>query len=91
MKPASSVTPKDLRIYIHLAAKAIFDPKMSFKVERFRFWDGSYQKSTGKYRAMSFWTSDIRYLAGARKISGCIPRAREPARGPEHRRKRDRK
>jgi hypothetical protein len=82
-----NVTRKDLRIYIHPAAKCLFDPKMSFKVERFRFWDGSYQKSTGRYRAMSFWISDARYLPGARKIIGCIPGARQPAAGAKRRRK----
>jgi hypothetical protein len=49
-----NVTRKDLRIYIHPAARTLFDPKSEFKVERFGFWEASYQKSSGKYRGMSF-------------------------------------
>lgn len=63
-----NVTRKDLRIYIHPAAGALFDPKMRPRVERFRFWEGSCQKSSGMYRAMSFWISDVKYLRGAREI-----------------------
>jgi hypothetical protein len=69
-----NVGRKDLRIYVHPAAGALFDPKMRPKVERFRFWDGSYQKSSGMYRAMSFWISDVKYLKGAREIIRGIPK-----------------
>lgn len=46
-----NVTRKDLRIYIHPPARAFFDPKAKFRVEKFRFWEGSYHKASGKNRA----------------------------------------
>jgi hypothetical protein len=70
-----NVTRKDLRVYIHPPAKALFAPEMHPKVERFRFWEASYQKSSGKYRAMSFWIADPKYLRGAADIIDYIPTA----------------
>ncbi|KPL01308.1 MAG: hypothetical protein AMJ91_00030 [candidate division Zixibacteria bacterium SM23_73_3] len=72
-----NVTRKDLRIYIHPKAKAFFDPKVKFDVERFRFWDGSYHKASGKYRAMSVWISEKKDLPGVKKIIACIPKTKE--------------
>jgi hypothetical protein len=69
-----NVTRKDLRIYIHPKAGAYFDPKAKFNVERFRFWDGSYHKSSGKYRAMSVWISQKKYLPGVKHIIDIIPK-----------------
>jgi hypothetical protein len=69
-----NVTRKDLRIYIHPKAGTYFDPKAKFKVERFRFWDGSYQKTSGKYRAMSVWISQKKYLPGVKHIIDFIPK-----------------
>ena len=63
-----NVTRKDLRIYIHTKAKAFFDPKAKFDVERFRFWDGSFHKASGKYKAMSVWISEKKYLVGVKEI-----------------------
>jgi hypothetical protein len=68
-----NVTRKNLRIYIHPSARAFFDPKAKFRVEKFRFWDGSFQKTTGKYRAMSVWISEKQYLPGVKKILTHIP------------------
>ncbi len=56
------------RIYIHPAAKAFFEPESKFKVEKFRFWDASFQKTLGKYRGMSVWIEDQKYLPGVKKI-----------------------
>jgi hypothetical protein len=70
-----NVTRKDLRIYIHPQAGAYFDPKAKFDVERFRFWDGSYQKTSGKYRAMSVWISQKKYLPGVKHIIDIIPKS----------------
>jgi hypothetical protein len=83
-----NVTRKDLRIYIHPPAKALFPPKMHPRVERFRFWDGSYQKTSGMYRGMSFWISDPRYLPGAGEIIDHIPTGRQqsPRRGDRRKR-----
>jgi hypothetical protein len=71
-----NVTRKDLRVYVHPKAGAYFDPKAKFGVEKFRFWDTSYHKASGKYRALSFWISEKKYLAAAEKIIDAIPRAR---------------
>ena len=68
-----NVTRKDLRIYIHPPAQAFFDPEKKFKVERFRFWEASYHKTSGKYRAMSVWISESKYLLGVKEIIGEIP------------------
>jgi hypothetical protein len=68
-----NITRNDLRIYIHPPAQAFFDPDEKFKVERFRFWEGSFQKKTGKYRGLSVWISEKRYLAAVKKIIGRIP------------------
>jgi len=57
-----NVTRNDLRIYIHPAARALFEPDAKFQVEKFNFWKSSYQKTSGKYRAMSIWISDKKYL-----------------------------
>jgi hypothetical protein len=72
-----NVTRKDLRIYIHPPARAFFDPKARFKVEKFRFWEGSYQKTSGKYRALSIWISKKKFIPGVKKIIEQIPEANE--------------
>ena len=69
-----NVTRNDLRVYVHPKAGAYFDPKAKFGVEKFRFWDTSLHKASGKYRALSFWISEKKYLAGAKKIIDAIPR-----------------
>lgn len=72
-----NVTRKDLRIYIHPPAKAFFDTKLKFKVEKFRFWEGSYHKKTDKYKAMSIWVSEKKYLREVKKIINYIPKTVE--------------
>ena len=73
-----NVTRKDLRVYVHPKAGAYFDPKAKFGVEKFRFWDTSYHKASGKYRALSFWISEKKYLSAAKKIIDAIPRKKLP-------------
>ena len=68
-----NVNLNDLRIYIHPASRALFDPDAKFRVERFNLWDSSFQKKTGKYRGMSVWISDIQYLPGVKEIIDLIP------------------
>ena len=63
-----NITRTGFRIYIHPAAKVFFAPKSKFKVEKFRFWDASFQKTSGKYRGMSVWIADKKYLPGVKKI-----------------------
>jgi len=72
-----NVTRKDLRIYIHPPARAFFDPKAKFRVEKFRFWEGSYHKASSKNRAMSVWTSEKKYLPGVKEIISHIPKTEE--------------
>ncbi len=69
-----NVTRKDLRIYIHPPAGAFFDPNEDFDVERFSLWKGSFQKKSGKYKAMSVWISEKKYLAAVKRLIDRIPR-----------------
>jgi hypothetical protein len=69
-----NITRKDLRVYIHPPARATFRSNAHFKVEKFRFWESSYQKGTGMYRAMSFWISEKKDLPGAKKIIEQVPK-----------------
>ncbi len=72
-----NVTRKDLRIYVHPKAGVFFDPKAKFAVEKFRFWEGSFHKASNKYRAMSVWISEKKYLSGVKKIIDSIPKTIE--------------
>ena len=67
-----NITRSDLRIYIHPSARASFDPAASFPVEKFRFWTSSFQKSSGRYRAMSVWISGNECIEGVKGILGGI-------------------
>lgn len=69
-----NVTRKNLRIYIHPPAGAFFEPEAKFGVEEFRFWEGSFRKSSGKYRGMSVWISEKKYLPGVKEIINHIPK-----------------
>jgi hypothetical protein len=57
-----------LRIYVHPAAGAAFDPDESFATERFRFWDSSFRKTTGKYVGMTAWVSEPEHLDAMKGI-----------------------
>ncbi|MBA7667766.1 hypothetical protein ES703_75864 [subsurface metagenome] len=72
-----NVTRKNLRIYLHPPAGAFFEPNTRFDVEEFRFWEGSYRKASGKYRGMSVWISEKKYLQGVKEIINQIPRTLE--------------
>ncbi|NIT36141.1 MAG: hypothetical protein GTN49_06535 [candidate division Zixibacteria bacterium] len=72
-----NVGRKKLRVYVHPEAGALFEPKATFAVEKFRFWEGSYRKSSGKYKGLSFWISERKHLPGARDIIGHIPKTLE--------------
>ncbi len=69
-----NVCRKNLRVYVHPEAGALFEPKAKFDVEKFRFWEGSFRKTSGKYNALSFWVSKRGHLAGARKILAYVPK-----------------
>ena len=72
-----NVTRKDLRIYIHPPAGAFFDLEEDFDVERFSLWKGSFQKKSGKYRAMSVWISERKYLPAVKRLIDGIPKSKE--------------
>jgi hypothetical protein len=62
-----------LRIYVHPAAGAAFEPDETFAVERFRFWDSSFRKTTGKYVGMTVWVSEPEHLTAIEEIIDRIP------------------
>jgi hypothetical protein len=68
-----NVTRNGLRVYVHPPARAFFEPEATFAVEKFRFWEASFQKRTGKYRALSFWISSPKHVRGAKAVIGRIP------------------
>jgi len=70
-----NVCRKNLRVYVHPEAGALFEPEATFDVEKFRFWEGSFRKTSGKYNAMSFWISEPRHLPGARDVLAYVPKA----------------
>jgi hypothetical protein len=71
-----NVCRKNLRVYVHPEAGALFEAEATFDVEKFRFWEGSYRKTSGKYNAMSFWISKREHLPGARDILAYVPKTR---------------
>jgi hypothetical protein len=74
-----NVGRKNLRVYVHPPAGALFEPKTTFDVEKFRFWEGSYRKTSAKHNALSFWISSREHLRDAEKIIGHIPKTRTEA------------
>ena len=68
---------KFLRIYVHPPAGAAFDPDADFDVEKFRFWDSSYRKTTGKYVGMTVWVSEKKHLPGVKEVINSIPKTME--------------
>jgi hypothetical protein len=68
-----NVGRKELRVYIHPPAGAAFDPDARFEVGRFRFWDASFRKASGRYHGMSAWVSSPEHLAGMKQIIDHIP------------------
>ncbi len=73
-----NITRNNLRIYIHPPAHAYFDPGLKLNVEKFRFWDASFHKKTGKYRGLSIWISENEHLPGAKQVLKKIPKRPVP-------------
>ena len=71
-----NVCRKNLRVYVHPEAGALVEPEAKFDVEKFRFWEGSFRKTSGKYNAMSFWISERKHIPGAREILSRVPKTR---------------
>jgi len=68
-----NVTRTNLRIYFQPSSGALFGKDEEFAVEKVSFWEGSFQKSSGKYRAMTAWVSKEEHLSGIKKMIDSIP------------------
>lgn len=68
-----NVTRTNLRIYFQPSSGALFSKDEKFAVEKVSFWEGSFQKSSGKYRAMTVWISKEEHLPGIKKMIDSIP------------------
>ncbi len=75
-----NVGRKNLRVYVHPETRAFFEPKATFDVEKFRFWAGSYRKTSAKHNALSFWLSKAEHLPGAWDILAHVSRKGEAGR-----------
>jgi hypothetical protein len=68
-----NVTRTNLRIYFQTSSGALFSKEEKFSVEKLSFWEGSFQKSSGKYRALTVWVSKEEHLPGIKKMIDRIP------------------
>ena len=68
-----NVNLRDLRIYIHQPSGALFEPNITFPVERFNLWASSFRKTSGKYSGMTAWISEKKHLVGVKEIIDKIP------------------
>ena len=68
-----NITRTNLRIYFQPSSGALFSKDGSFKVEKISLWEGSFQKATGKYRALTAWVSKEEHLPGIKKMIDAIP------------------
>jgi hypothetical protein len=68
-----NVTRTNLRIYFQPSCGALFDKDEKFAVEKVSIWEGSFQKSSGKYRAMTAWVSKEEHLTGIKTLIDRIP------------------
>jgi hypothetical protein len=68
-----NVTRNNLRIYFQTSSGALFSKEETFAVEKLSFWEGSFQKSSGKYRALTAWVSKEEHLPGIKKMIDRIP------------------
>lgn len=51
-----NITRTGLRIYFHPPAGVLFSKDEKFSVEKVSIWESSFQKASGKYRAMTAWS-----------------------------------
>ena len=68
-----NVTRTNLRIYFQPSSGALFSKDEKFAVEKVSLWEGSFQKFSGKYRAMTAWVSKKEHLPGIKKVIDSIP------------------
>ena len=68
-----NITRTNLRIYFQPSSGALFSKDEKFAVEKVSLWEGSFQKATGKYRALTAWVSKQEHLSGIKKMIDAIP------------------
>jgi hypothetical protein len=68
-----NVTRTNLRIYFQPSSGALFNKDEKFAVEKVSIWEGSLQKASGKYQAMTAWVSKEEHLPGIKKLIDRIP------------------
>jgi len=68
-----NITRTNLRIYFQPSSGALFNKDEKLAVEKVSFWEGSFQKSSGKYRALTAWVSKEKHLLGIKKMIDSIP------------------
>jgi hypothetical protein len=66
----------DLRIYFEPVSGALFSKNEKFAVDKVSFWETSFQKSSGKYRALTAWVSKQEHLPGIKTLIDRIPTSR---------------
>lgn len=68
-----NVTRTNLRIYFQPSSGALFSKDEKFAVEKVSIWEGSLQKASGRYRALTAWVSKEEHLPGIKKMIDRIP------------------
>jgi hypothetical protein len=68
-----NVTRTNLRIYFQPSSGALFSKDEKFAVEKVSIWEGSFQRASGKYRAMTAWVSNEEHLPGIKALIDRIP------------------
>jgi hypothetical protein len=68
-----NVTRTNLRMYFQPSSGALFSKDEKFEVEKISIWEGSFQKASGKYRAMTAWVSREEHLQGIKMLIDRIP------------------
>lgn len=68
-----NITRTNLRIYFQPSSGALFGKEQKFAVEKVSLWEGSLQKTTGKYRALTAWVSKEEHLPAIKKMIDTIP------------------
>ena len=68
-----NVTRTNLRIYFQPSSGALFGKDEKFAVEKVSLWEGSFQKASGKYRALTAWVSKEEHLPGIKIMIDAIP------------------
>lgn len=68
-----NATRTNLRIYFQSSSGALFSKEEKLAVDKVSIWEGSFQKASGKYRAMTAWISKEKHLSEIKKLINRIP------------------